>query len=167
MKYNTRTPDRYLAIDESVVLFNGRVRFLQYLNGKPNPWGIKAFALSESVSGYLYKVRLYFGKDTSLERHNLPHTGRVLLTLVNGLHHNGYDLYVDHFYSSNLVAIELKKVGIILTNRKSLPDSCKSKSRKPRVTVEAFCCSEGGMLVTSWQDKRQVLMISKAYGWDG
>ena len=88
----TYTPDRQLAIDESVISFKGRVGFLQYLKGKPNPWGIKAFILADSVTGYLYKVRFYFGKDTQLERPELPHTARVLLTLVNGLHHKGYDL---------------------------------------------------------------------------
>ena len=109
--------DRQLAIDESVISFKGRVGFLQYLKGKRNPWGIKAFVLADSVTGYLYKVRFYFGKDTQLERPELPHTARVLLTLVNGLHHKGYYLYVDHFYSSPLVAIELKKVGITLTGK--------------------------------------------------
>ena len=57
-------PGQQIAIDESVISFRGRVGFLQYLKGKPNPWGIKAFVLADSVSGYLYKIRLYFGKET-------------------------------------------------------------------------------------------------------
>ena len=48
------TPDQHVAIDESVISFRGRVGFLQYLKGKPNPWGIKAFVLADSVSGYMY-----------------------------------------------------------------------------------------------------------------
>lgn len=47
------TPNRHIAIDESVISFKGRIGFLQYLKGKPNPWGIKAFVLADSVSGYL------------------------------------------------------------------------------------------------------------------
>ncbi len=39
------TPDQHVAIDESVISFRGRIGFLQYLKGKPNPWGIKAFVL--------------------------------------------------------------------------------------------------------------------------
>ena len=96
-------PGKHLAIDESVIAFKGRVGFLQYLKGKPNPWGIKAFVLVDSVSRYLHKVRIYFGRDTQLEQPDLPHTARVLLTLTNGLHNKGYNLYVDRFYSSPLV----------------------------------------------------------------
>ena len=44
------TPDRHIAVDESVIC---RVSFQQYLKGKTNPWGIKAYILSESKSGYL------------------------------------------------------------------------------------------------------------------
>ncbi len=83
-------PDRHIAIDESVIAFNGRVGFLQYRKGKPNHWGIKAFVLADSVSGYLYKVQMYFGKDTQLVSPELPHTVRVLKTLVEGLHNKRY-----------------------------------------------------------------------------
>ena len=48
-------------------------------------------------------------------RSDLPHTARVVLTLVEGLHHKGYDLYVDLFYSSPMLATELYKLGITLT----------------------------------------------------
>ena len=67
------------------------------------------------MSGYLHKLRIYFGKDIQLEKPELPHTVKVLLTLVNGLHHKTYDLDVDHFYSSPLAAVELQKVGITMT----------------------------------------------------
>ena len=86
------TSDQHVAVDESVIAFRGRVGFLQYLKGKPNPWGIKAFVLADSVSGYLHKVKIYFGKDTQLERPELPHTARMLLTLVSGLHNKGHHL---------------------------------------------------------------------------
>ena len=110
------TPGLQIAIDESVISFRGRVGFLQYVKGKPNQWGIKAFILADIVSGYLYKIWLYFGEETQLVRSDLPHTARVLLTLVEGLHHKGYYLYVDHFYSSLMLATELYKLGITLTD---------------------------------------------------
>ena len=61
-----------MAVDELVISFKGRVGFLQYLKGKPHPWGIKAFVLVDSVSDYMYRVRRYFGKDTQLIRPELP-----------------------------------------------------------------------------------------------
>ena len=59
------TPAQQVAIDESMIAFKGRVSFRQYLRGKPNPWGIKAFVLADSRSGYLYRVCVYYGKETT------------------------------------------------------------------------------------------------------
>ena len=114
------TPGQHIAIDESVISLRERVGFLQYLKGKPNPWSIKAFALADIISGYLYKVRIYFGKDTQLIQPDLPHTTHVVLTLVKGLHDKGYDLYVDRFYASPLLATHLSKFGITLTGNITL-----------------------------------------------
>ena len=97
------TPGQPVAVEKSVISFKGRVGFLQYLKGKPNPWGIKAFVLADSVSGYMYNLYIYFGRETQLIRPELPHTVRVVLTLVEGLHDKGYDLYVDRFYSLLLI----------------------------------------------------------------
>ena len=108
-------PNQAIAVDESVISFKGRVGFKQYLKGKPHPWGIKAFVLADSTNGYLYNVVIYYGKDTELVRPDLPHTVRVVLTLTEGLERKGYDLYVDRFYTSPLLADEITKQGISLT----------------------------------------------------
>ena len=67
-----------MAIDESVIAFKGRVSCLQYLKGKPHPWGIKAYVLADSVTGYLFNV----SRETELVRPELPHTSQVVLTLL-------------------------------------------------------------------------------------
>ncbi len=58
---------------------------------------------------------VYYGRETELIRDDLPHTPRVVLTLVEGLHHVGHDLCGDRFYNSPLLATELEKVGITVT----------------------------------------------------
>ena len=76
------TPDRQVAIDEAVISFRGRVSFRQYIKGKPNTWGIKAYVWSDSKSGYMHNLLVYYGKDTCLiERPDLSHTCKVVLTL--------------------------------------------------------------------------------------
>ena len=60
------TPSREVSIDESMIAFRGRVGFRQYISGKPHPWGIKAYVLSESKSGYMYNMVIYYGKETQL-----------------------------------------------------------------------------------------------------
>ena len=78
----------------SLINFKGRVSFRQYLKGKPYPWGIKVFVLSDSKTGYLQRVCVYYGKETQIIDNGNPHTVRIIQTLVELLH-KGYDLYVD------------------------------------------------------------------------
>ena len=122
-------PSQQIAIDESIIAFKGNCNYIfkyytfitgrlgciQYIKGKPHPWGIKAYALADSHSGYLYKVCIYLGKETDLLYPKHPHTVRVVLTLVEDLKYKGYDLYVDRFYNSPLLASELMKIKITIT----------------------------------------------------
>lgn len=55
-------PDRELCIDESMLLFWGRVSFWQYNAMKRHRFGIKLFMLC-SRSGYTQKVKIYAEKD--------------------------------------------------------------------------------------------------------
>ena len=38
-------------MDESMIAFKGRLSFIQYLPNKPHKWGMKAYVLTDSVSG--------------------------------------------------------------------------------------------------------------------
>jgi hypothetical protein len=42
--------------------FKGRFILKQYLPGKPTKWGIKAWGLASSASGYLLKSDIYKGE---------------------------------------------------------------------------------------------------------
>jgi hypothetical protein len=162
------TPDRHIAVDESVISFKGRVSFRQYLKGKPHPWGVKAYMLCESKSGYLQRACIYYGRETELiDREDLGQTPRVVLTLVDKLHHKGYDLYVDRYYTSPTLATELTKVGITVTgtmqsNRKGTPTAAKRGRKEPVGTVCAFRSEDGSgdILVLTWMDKRKIIMLS-------
>ena len=52
-------PSQELSIDEAMIAFRGRGGFRQYIRGKPQPWGIKAYVLSESRTGYMYNTYQY------------------------------------------------------------------------------------------------------------
>ena len=154
------TPAQQIAIDESVITYKGRVSFRQYLKGKPNPWGIKAYVLADSQTRYLNRVRIYYGKETQLLDSTLPHTVKVVMTLVEPFQHQGYDLYLDRFYGS---PTELSKVGITVTgtvqaNRRGLPREVTDKRKEPCGTVRA--ARSGDMVALYWLDKRKVLMLS-------
>ena len=49
---------RELSIDETMIGFSGRVYFIQYMPNKPTKWGMKAYVLADSHTGYMY---LYTG----------------------------------------------------------------------------------------------------------
>ena len=53
---------REVSVDEGMIGFKGRLGFLQYMPKKPTKWGMKAFVLADSVTGYTYNWRLYIGK---------------------------------------------------------------------------------------------------------
>ena len=49
---------REIAIDESMIGFKGRLHFIQYMPDKPTKWGMKAFVLANSRTGYAHTWRL-------------------------------------------------------------------------------------------------------------
>ena len=55
-------PGREISLDESMIGFKGRLGFAQYMPKKPIKWGLKAFVVADSVSGYTFNWRLYTGK---------------------------------------------------------------------------------------------------------
>ena len=157
------TPGQQIAINEYVITFKGWVSFRQYLKGKPNPWGIKAFILSDSRAGYLNYLQIYYGKETQLLDSPLQHTAKVVMTLAVPFHHQLYDLCVDCFYSSLLLATKLSKVGITVTStvqssRRGMPKEVTARWKDPHGSVCA--ARSGDMLALSWIDKRKVLMLS-------
>lgn len=129
---------------------------------------MKAYVLSESKSGYLQGVCVYYGRETELiDREDLGQTPRVVLTLVQGLHNKGYDLYVDRYYTGPSLATELQKVGITVTgtmqtNRKGIPTAVRRGRKEPVGTVHAFRSDNGSgdILVLTWMDKRKIMMLS-------
>ena len=157
-----------LPFDESVISFKGRVSFRQYLKGKPHPWGIKAYVLSDSKTSYLQRVCVYYGREIELiDREDLGQTSRVVLTLIEPLKHKGYDLYIDRYYSSPVLAIELSKIGISVTgtvqsNRKGIPKAVTQGRKEPAGTVHAYRSNDGkgDLLVLTWIDKRKIIMLS-------
>lgn len=102
-----------LALDESMVLFQGRLFFRQYLKNKRHKYGIKLYMLTE-LGGLVYKIMIYSGQehDTSTE---FSHTEYVVIKLMEGLDTCGRLLYMDSYYNSVKLAITLKNKGTYIT----------------------------------------------------
>lgn len=55
-----------VCIDEQMIGFKGRHFLKQYIaNKKAHRWGVKAWVLAESNSGYTYQIEIYKGKQNT------------------------------------------------------------------------------------------------------
>ena len=102
------TPGKYVAIDESLLLWKGQLVFKQYIPLKSARFGIKLFNVCED-SEYMYKFHIYTGKEDpafQIQQHipddaaHLTATEIVVLITMN-LQNKGYHLFIDNWYSSS------------------------------------------------------------------
>ena len=64
-------PSRQLSLDEQMIGTKSRIGFLQYMPKKPKKFGIKLWALCESLSGYCLQFQIYTGKAAGGTEHGL------------------------------------------------------------------------------------------------
>ena len=126
-------PGEYIAIDEELVKFRGRLTFKLFIKSKWARFG-KLFSLCED-SGYCWNSCDYLGKNgvvQSAEDKELQATigrsGCVVINLIKELYGSGRKLYVDNWYTSeNLFKVlgknKIAACGTAKANRISLPKS--------------------------------------------
>ena len=86
------TPDRKLSIDESMMLWIGRLILRHYIRNKKHKYGIKFYELCES-GGIVMNVKIYSGEPTP-DIHWLGQTGVIVLNLMENFLGKGYQLYI-------------------------------------------------------------------------
>ena len=97
---------------------------MQYLPKKPTKWGIKVWVLSEAKTGYVLSFQVYTGSENGKDKKGVAR--RVVLDLLNGCQGKNHLLYVDNFYTSAKLLLDLLKIGVyctgtVCTNRKYFP----------------------------------------------
>ena len=156
-------PDKDLAIDESMMLWRGRLVFRQYIKNKRHKYGIKLYKLCES-DRVVVKVRVYSGESV-VDPDSIGQTGAVVLDLMEQFLDQGYCLDTDNYYNSfelskHLIKKKTYNCGTLRSDCKSNPkEVTKSKLKKGEVISR----SREGVVVSKWKDKCDVLMISNMY----
>ena len=162
--YTTRQD---IAIDESLLLWKGRLSWKQSILTKRARLGFKSFLLCESKSGYIWKSLLYTGKQMTDE---LPDAGykyvatKIVMQLMEGIFDCGYTLYIDNWYSSFelskvLLSRSTDTIGTLRKDRKDLPHDFKQKKLTKGERVVYY--EEGtGVMITKWLDKKDVCTMS-------
>lgn len=155
-------PFMNLCIDESLVLWKGRLIFRQYIPSKRARFGIKIFSICDCETGFCLGVIVYTGKDTQLLQceHGLP--TKVVMTLMEPYFDKGHKLFVDNWYTSLqlfnlLVGKKVNACGTIRRNRKGIPIDNKLKTGEMEVLYS------DKYTYVHWVDRRDVRMLSSIH----
>lgn len=155
------SPGKHLSLDESLLLFRGRLSFRQYIKTKAARYGIKFYELTTS-DGYVLNMNIYQGKD---KNESTGKTQRLVLQLMQPYMNKGHHLFMDNFYNSvNLSSILLSNrthtTGTLRSDRKYNPQEViQAKLKKGEMSWRR----NGNIYVTKWKDKRDVTSITTAH----
>ena len=148
------TPKKDICIDESLLLFKGRIYFRRYIPSKRARYGILSYRLCESDSGYTWNIEISAGRDDNLKLlENVPETAqnltfseKIVLFLIQDLFNRGYHLFIDNFFTSVRLALFLLTQRTLMTGT-IRPDILKERSVQPKSA--AFCRKEEVLCVKS------------------
>jgi len=163
------TPDRFIAVDESLMLWKGKLGIKQYIHTKRVRWGLKSYELCEVGSGYIWTAFVHTGRADQINL--VPSTddrtsSRIVLTLMRGLLGLGYHVYMDSFFSSPQLCVDLFQqqtdaVGTVRVSRSGMPPSFGSKTGAGATCVRF----SGNVMALKWHDRKgkPVCMLSTVH----
>ncbi|XP_060846480.1 piggyBac transposable element-derived protein 4-like [Rhopalosiphum padi] len=157
-------PSENLSLDESMVLWRGRLVFRQYIKNKRHKYGVKLYMLTEH-QGLVQQIMIYSGQGTGVLP-GVSHTEYVVEKLMDNYLDKGYSLFMDNYYNSVQLAHKLLKrktycTGTLRTNRRDNPKEVVTRKLKPGESVGKY--TKDGICVVKWKDRRDVLSISSKF----
>ncbi|KAJ8941083.1 hypothetical protein NQ318_003264 [Aromia moschata] len=156
-------PFQNLVIDESMILFKGRLSFKQYIKTKRHHFGIKLYVSCDCETGIILDYVVYIGQQTDIQVNavkGLGSSGSFVSTLMEPYLNKGHSLYTDNYYSSPILSTYLfehktNSCGTVRQNRKHMP-TLNKKLQKGEIDWK----SSQTILVVKWKDRRDVTMIT-------
>jgi len=154
-------PNDNLTVDEQLVTFRGRCPFRQFIPSKPGKYGIKIWALCDSVTSYVYNMHVYTGREEGQNR-EVNQGQRVVLDLISGLEKSARNVTCDIFTSISL-ARELAKrqmtlLGTIRKNKGELPTKL-TETRGRQENTSIFTFQDSAALVSYCPKKGPVVVL--------
>lgn len=159
----TYRPGEKISIDESLLLWKGRLKFKQFNRNKRARFGIKLYQTCESRTSYSYNIQIYSGKnrdDTYVDK-RIGISGKVVKLLLADFHEQGRTLYIDNWYSSpmffhQLVNEKTNVCGTVKLNRKFVPKLNPKEIKKGEMKV----LYTPKLCFIAWYDKKIVSMLT-------
>lgn len=129
-------PEQHLSLDESLLLWKGRLSWIQCIRSKAARFGIKTYELCEARTGYLLTMAIYSGKKGTNSENQAVHgftgvTSKIVIQLMNEYFHKGHCLVMDNYYNSVSLTRFLKEqcrtdvLGTLNRRRKDTPPDIK------------------------------------------
>ncbi|XP_047370484.1 piggyBac transposable element-derived protein 4-like [Vespa velutina] len=135
---NTVKLGKTVVIDESMILWRGRLRFRRYVKGKRHKYRIKLYKLC-LPNGYTYDLEVYSGKSS--------------ISSTNG---HSYDV-VEKLMNDLKFEEQTYFCGTVQQNRKFLPAEAKKKEKRGEILAME---NSSGIKCVKWTDKRTVFMLT-------
>ena len=160
------SPDRQLAVDETLIKFKGKLHFRQFIPIKPGRFGIKAFTLAESKSGYVLNSKIFTGRENNEVQRDLGR--KVVLSVFQPYLDKGFYAFMDNYYTSVALFEELEDrktlaCGTVRSNRIGLPkEICglKEKCVKELERGESLYRQKGRLTCVTWRDRKPVSFLA-------
>ena len=155
------SPGKSLSMDESLVLFKGRLSFRQYISSKRARFGIKLYQLC-TFNGILLDFIVHHGnlEPGLISLENCPLiTESIPATVMQKYLNKGHHLFIDNYYTSIFLAEYLMQNGTYVTgtisrHRKHFP--VKMKALRLEIGDAAFYQHED-VVVAKYRAKKNRL----------
>jgi len=158
------SPSKNLSLDESMMLWRGRLIFRQYIKNKRHKYGIKFYELC-TPDGYVLSAEIYKGKN--IENTSSSKVNDLVIRLMKPFLNKGHHLFMDNFYNSvglSKILLENKThtTGTLRSNRKLNPKQITGKNIRLKKGDHIFK-RKGPIYVSRWKDKRDIFTITTGY----
>ncbi|KAG5866929.1 hypothetical protein JTB14_019776 [Gonioctena quinquepunctata] len=155
-------PCQQLSLDESMVLWRGRLSFRQFIKNKKHKYGMKLYIMT-TPTGLVQKIVVYTGMLDEIGGRG--HAQKVVLHLMENKLNVGHHLYMDNYYNSfdlakNLLNQGTNCTGTLRLDRKNVPIDVKNAKLAKGNTIARYA---EGIMIGKWRDKRDVSYISTEF----
>ncbi|KAG5878336.1 hypothetical protein JTB14_035263 [Gonioctena quinquepunctata] len=155
-------PCQQLSLDESMVLWRGRLSFRQFIKNKKHKYGMKLYIMT-TPTGLVQKIAVYSGMLDEIGGRG--HAQKVVLHLMENKLNVGHHLYMDNYYNSfdsakNLLNQGTNCTGTLRLDRKNVPIDVKNAKLAKGNTTARYA---EGIMIGKWRNKRDVSYISTEF----
>ena len=156
-------PYKDLSLDESMMLWRGRLVFRQYIKNKRHKYGVKFFELCTN-DGFVLKTEIYSGTKFA-DIQSMGQTAAIVIHLMNPYLDKSYHVFTDNWYNSVPLTKYMsdRKTYITRTLRADRKHQPEAVSKKKLKKGEMVFQSSDDITITKWKGKRDVRMITNTF----